>query len=143
MRRLLVLLCGAVIMSVGATASIRCPAEPTTITIEVFNDTPVAIQSVFSFSADPNIGQDDLLATGDLASVTVGSGLVSSFDLSCQEAAALILDRADLLVTGGGVIGTNILYQDLDYFCGEILTFTFTSSEDLTVLDVEVTFQEQ
>src|SRR5690606_30497191 len=103
----------------------------------------VALQATFAFSPDPLITQEELLLAGDVATLNVGSGLSDSFDLNCADAQALILDRADLLVTGGGAVGTNILYQDVDYFCGEIITFDFTSSADLTVLDVAVTFASQ
>lgn len=147
MKRLLVLLSTATILSMGATTTIQCPIfvrpTPTTITVEVVNDTPVALQATFDSSPDPTITQDQLLATGTISSLTVGAGLSDSFDLNCSDAEALILDRADLLVTGGGAVGTNILYQDTDFFCGEIITFDFTASTDLATLNVNVTFANQ
>lgn len=147
MRRLLVILGAVTIMSMGATATIQCPIfvrpEPSTITVEVVNDTSVALQATFDSSSNPNITQDELLTTGAISSLNVGSGLTDSFDLNCTDAEALILDRADLLVTAGGVIGTNILYQGVDFFCGEVVSFDFTASQDLGTLNVNVTFRNQ
>lgn len=147
MKRLLLLLCAATILTMGATATIQCPIfvrpGPSTITVEVYNGTPVGVQATFAYSYDPNISEDDLLATGDLTSLTVGTDLVDSFDLNCVDAEALILDQANLLVTGGGSIGTTVMYQGLDYFCGQVVIFDFYASDDLFELDVEVSFDDQ
>jgi len=144
-RRVLVLLAMFGLLSLGATAQVDCPGPAPVfdlITIEVVNSTPVAIEAIFATSDDPFITQDELLEFGDLSVLTVPAGEVDSFDLFCDEAAALILDQANLLVSGGGSIGTNILYLDEDYFCGEIISFEFFASQDLFELDVEVTFFE-
>lgn len=145
MKRLLTVLGLGGILLTGAASTVQCPfAGRQVVTVEVVNDTPVAIQATFEHSSDPNISEDQLLATGTVSSLNVGSGdPPQSFDLSCSDAQALILDRADLLVTGGGAIGTHILYQGLDYFCGEVVSFDFTASQDLTTLDVTVTYRNQ
>jgi hypothetical protein len=120
---------------------------PTTITIEYVNSTAASVLVDLLVSSDPNITQDDLLAIGALFRDTVDplppSGIPVSFDLSCAEAEALIIDRATLLITDGPEKGSTILYQGQDYFCGEIVSFEFTTNVAETELFISAAFSPQ
>lgn len=144
MKRALVAIAMCSILSLGTTATIQCPGNggPVLdfITIEVINDTPAPLATDFLISSDPLITQDELLDFGEPVLLDADAGDIVSVDIDCVDAAALILDIAELLVEDGGIIGTNILYLDEDYFCGEIISFEFTASNDLTELFVDVAF---
>ncbi len=113
------------------------------MTIEYINDTPVPLAVDLLVSDDPNISQAELLATGAFFPDTVGANEVLQFDFDCVDARAIIIDVAELLIEQPPAVGTVILYQGLDFFCGEVVSFQFTTNPGITVLDVDVAFFDQ
>lgn len=149
MKRILMLVCMAFILTMATATSVRCPSNPppppvsNTITAEYINSTDADVLVELLASNDPNITQDELLLTGTLFRDTVLAGGSLRFDLNCADAKAIIVDRAVLLITNGPAVGSTILYQDPDFFCGEIVSFEFTANADDTQLFVNVAFFPQ
>ena len=112
------------------------------MTIEYVNSTSADLLVDLLVSNDPNITQDELLLGGTLFRDTVSVDPLR-FDFSCTDAQAIIIDRAVLLITDGPEIGSTILYQDQDFFCGEIVSFEFTTNADESQLAVSVAFSPQ
>ena len=143
--RLLIRVCLAGLLCVGITQNLGCPPRPVvsdTVTIEYVNSTNADVLVDLLVSDDPNITQDELLAGGTLFRDTVSIDPVS-FDLPCVDAEAIIIDSAVLLITDGPAVGSTILYQDLDYFCGEVISFEFTTNADESQMFVSVDYFAQ
>lgn len=147
MARLLLQIGLAGMLCVGGVFNSGCPSRPsvpTTVTIEYVNSTGADVLVDLLASNDPNITQDQLLAGGTMFRDTVAAGgSPLQFDLSCADAKAIIIDRAVMVITNGPEIGSTILYQDQDYFCGEIVSFEFTTNADQTELAVNVAYFPQ
>ncbi len=140
MRRRLIPICMIVLFCLGALTTIRCNVQPPpasdVVTIEYVNSTDADILVDLLVSSDPNITQDELLANGTLFRDTVAAGESLQFDLSCADAQALIIDQAIMLITDGPAVGSTILYEDLDYACGQTVGFEFDTNADKSQLDV-------
>ncbi len=132
--------CMGVLLGLGAAINAGCPSPtPTvdTVTIQYVNSTSAQILVDLLTSSDPNISQDALLADGNLLRDTVDpSPPPLEFTLACQDAQAIIIDRAVMLITDGPEIGSVILYQGIDFFCGDVASFEFTTNADQTELAV-------
>lgn len=134
-----------------SAATVQCPGPngvPATVTIEYINSTNAPVLVDLLVSNDPNISQDELLFGGgvlfrDTVDLTFAGDIPFSFDLSCEEAEAIIIDRAVLLITDGPEVGSTILYQGFDYFCGEIISFEFTTDPDEFEMFISVDYFEQ
>jgi hypothetical protein len=137
MRPRLIPICMIGLFCLGTMTTINCTTQPTidTITVLYLNSTDADIQVDLLVSNDPNITQDELLGDGSLFRDTVDAGDSLQFDLSCADAPALIIDQATMLPAGPAV-GSTILYQDLDYACGQTVGFEFAASANDTQLDV-------
>jgi hypothetical protein len=104
------------------------------VTIQYVNSTEAANLVALLVSNDPNISQDDLLATGTLFRDTVAAGDTIEFELGCADTQALIIDQAIMLIQDGPAVGSTILYEDLDYTCGQTVGFEFTTNADKSEL---------
>lgn len=153
MRRQFIQVCLAGLLCLSA-ATVGCPGPgplppaPDTITIEYINSANAPILVDLLVSSDPNITQEELLLGGgtlfrDTVDLTFPGDIPFAFDVSCADAQAIIIDRAVLLVTDGPAVGSTILYQGLDYFCGEVVSFEFATDEAETEMFVSVAFFEQ
>ncbi len=132
--------CMALLLCLGAAVNAGCPRPsptPDTVTIQYANSTSASILVDLLTSSDPNITQDALLADGNLLRDTVApSPPPLEFTLACSDSEAIIIDRAVLLLTNGPEIGSVILYQGVDFSCGQTASFEFTTNADQTQLAV-------
>lgn len=129
-----------VLLCMSVAANLHCNVTPPvaqTVTIQYINSTNAPILVDLLASNDSNITQDALLADGTLYRDTVPlSPPPLEFQLSCTDAAAIIIDRAVLLTTDGPEIGSVILYEGTDFACGETASFEFTTDTRQTQLFV-------
>lgn len=123
----------------AATTGMTCNVQPTppssnNVTIRYVNSTGEALLVDLRTSNDPNISEDDLLAVGTLFRDTVAQNDTIEFELACADTQAMIIDQAVMLIQDGPAVGSTILYEDLDYACGDVVEFEFTTNNDKSEL---------
>lgn len=120
--------------------------QPTTVNVVFENTSEFAVGVDFYNSPEQDLPRE-LLTNPDLAdtnetSFTVGANDSVQFALDCDNAQAMIVDDADLLVVAG--VGpeadSDILRENTDFECGDTITFTFVS-ESLTELRITVSVE--
>ncbi len=146
MKRLAMLLGAAAILSGSVATNVQCPGgttppASTTLTITTVNDTSEPMEVTYRTSSDGSITEANLLATGDATVFSLDAGGTHSFDVDCDQAQALILDRAE--IPSGVWVGTYIGYLGTDYECGDVLTFDITGNVDLSMLYVDISYSTQ
>jgi hypothetical protein len=131
-------ICMAGLLCLGTVTAMQCNVQPppasNNVTIRYINSTDEAILVDLLTSNDPNISQDDLLAGGTLFSDTVAENDTIEFELACAGSQALIIDQAVMLIQDGPRVGSTILYEDLDYACGQVVAFEFQTNADKSEL---------
>lgn len=110
------------------------------LTVQLVNDTGQDIDFTLAYSAAADASFADLVADGTEIDDTVKSGEVMFKFISCDAAHAVALKLAVLHVVGGvgPITFDDFVYRiDHDWTCGQTLQYRFTSSNNLTDLDVE------
>jgi len=117
--------------------------QPTTISVVFDNTSEFAVGVGFYNSPEQDLPRE-LLTNPDLADTnettfTVGANDSVQFALDCENAQAMSVDDADLLVVAGAgpEADSDILRENTDFECGDTITFTFVS-DDITDLRITV-----
>jgi hypothetical protein len=108
--------------------------------IELVNDTGRDIDFTLVHSSDAGDSFADLTDTGTEVTGTVKAGSVLVKFLNCDVtgAVALKLGEMDVVAGIGPIIFDDFVYRiQTHWICGDTLRYRFTSSNDLTDLDVE------
>jgi hypothetical protein len=111
-----------------------------TLTVQLVNDTGRDIDFTLAYSADADASFADLVDDGTEISDTVKAGEVVFKFLNCDATGAVALELAVLdVVAGVGPITIDDFVYRLDdhWTCGDTLQYRFTSSNNLTDLDVD------
>lgn len=147
MKRMAILLVMAAGLSLGATTTIQCDlgnlfnfVRPNLVTIEYVNDAIADVDVVFRYLKDDDKDKNDLEDDGNRIDSLVPLGGVVQFELDCDRAGSLMIDYAKLKLLGdiGPTKDTDDYHRGDDYACGDIVTFTFSNSLDLTQLYIDV-----
>jgi len=110
-----------------------------TVTISLVNDSSFDV-AVSMFTSDSQDIPAFLITTvGEQSTFTVPAGQTVTFFQDCDEAQAILIDDADLLVLIGlgPETSSDVLRDNSDFSCGDVVTFTFTHSA--AILDFDVT----
>jgi len=103
---------------------------PNRTTVRLINNTPFPVEVDLFYYDIQEAPEAIITSLGTEVNETVASGGVFSFSRDCDEIQAVIIDDADLRIIGG--VGpeerTDVLRDGDDFGCGDIITFTFTSS---------------
>lgn len=138
MKKILCLVALAGLMLGGTVQVGGCPTEDV-VTVTLFNDTGLPVAAILVYDFDPDISLDDLLDFGNALEFTVPADDAEAVDLLCDDAGAIALDVAELLVDGvGPQVGTDVLRLGDHFFCGDFIDLIFTTNIGQTELDVEI-----
>lgn len=113
---------------------------PTSTTIELVNDSDFDINVLLYTSGEEHLPESLLDDIGREHERQVAAGGRSAIRLACDDANAVLLDRADLLVIAG--IGpttqSGALRSPDDFLCGDTIVMTFDHSSALFDFGVSV-----
>ena len=114
---------------------------PSTVTVELVNDSTIAPVTVRLFYHDDEDVFEVILVQSLLTTEreeTILPGETVSFTRDCDDLRAIIIERAELQVFGfSPEVDTGVLRQGEDFFCGSTIVFRFTHSS--LIFDFAVT----
>lgn len=107
------------------------------VTVRFINDTPFPIDIEAYYSEDDDALESLLTTFGEELNFTLNAGQTQTLQRSCADFGSFIIDRAEARVLGslGPDTGTDVLRQNDEFDCGDVITFRFTG--DLVTLNIQ------
>lgn len=111
----------------------------TALSVELVNDSDYAVEVTAYTSEEDDIPASLIDDVGREHSRTIAAGQTARLTFNCDDARAIVIDRASLSVVGGlgPVTQTDVLRDESDFACGDTLVFTFDHTS--IVFDFAVT----
>jgi len=137
-RAILLTILAAGMMGMTAQQS-GCQGGPV-LTVQLVNDTDRDIDYTLAYSEESDASFLELVDNGSELTGTVKAGETVREFLYCGTTGAVALESAtmDVLWGVGGFTFDDFVYRiHTDWDCGDTLRYRFTSSNDVTDLDVE------
>lgn len=133
MKRAFLALVGAAALLTGG-----CPFGQSVTTVDLVNNTAFPVEVTLYYGSDQNVLAAVLPVSGTEVVETVPGNSRVRLSRNCDDLQAIVIDNADLQIVGGiGPSQDTRVYRDgSDFGCGDTLTFTFTTSNFLTELEI-------
>lgn len=115
-----------------------CPLGNSKTTVDLVNSTSFPIEVTIYYGDNQDVLGAALPLTGTQVVETVPANSSVTFARDCDALQAIVIDRADLQIVGsiGPGQDTRVYRDGSDFGCGDRLTFTFSTSNFLTELDI-------
>lgn len=116
---------------------------PTTITVELVNNSPDFAVNVDLFVSDEDISSKSILTTvGDELNFVVEPGETTRFTRQCDDLRSITIDDAelDVLVGLGPEDDTGVFNEGDDFDCGSRIQFIFSHTDALIDFAIETRF---
>ena len=109
-------------------------------TVRLVNNADFTVDVDLFISTEQEVPRDILTTLGDKLEFTLAPGESSSFVRDCDDLQAIVIDDANLRVTGsiGPDADTNVLRDGSDFGCGDTIVFTFDHSSAITDFHINV-----
>ncbi|MCC6360434.1 MAG: hypothetical protein IT450_16970 [Phycisphaerales bacterium] len=126
------------LLSLAALLAGGCPFGASLTTVALKNSTAFPVEVRVRYGANQNVLADILEEAGTEVVQTVPANSTVTFSRDCEELQAIMIENADLQIIGGiGPSQNTGVYRDgSDFGCGDTLTFTFSTSNFLTELEI-------
>lgn len=125
-------------LSLAALLAGGCPFGSSLTTVALKNSTAFPVEVRVRYGANQNVLAEILEEAGTEVVQTVPANSTVTFSRDCEELQAIMIENADLQIIGGiGPSQNTGVYRDgSDFGCGDTLTFTFSTSNFLTELEI-------
>lgn len=126
------------LLSLAALLAGGCPFGSSLTTVALVNATAFPVEVRLYYGSNQNVLAAVLEETGTEVVETVPANSTVTFSRDCEDLQAIMIENADLRIVGGiGPSQNTRVYRDgSDFGCGDRLTFTFTTSNFLTELEI-------
>ena len=125
---------------VGCDLALNFLGQSNSVTVRLVNNSDFSVDVDLFISSEQDIPRDVLTTLGDKLEFTLAPGESTSLMRECEDLQAVVIDDADLRVTGslGPDADTNVLRDGSDFDCGDTIVFTFDHSSAITDFHINV-----
>lgn len=127
------------IPAVGCGLILNLTGQNTT-TVRLVNNADFTVDVDLFLSDQQDIPREVLIVLGTKLEYTLAPGESATFSRDCEDLQAIVIDDANLRVTGsiGPDADTNVLRDGSDFGCGDTIVFTFDHTGAITDFHITV-----